>query len=332
LAEAGQEGILLLDREAQPGFYASGHNAAVARSLTGRAEHTALTVDGVERLDQAGLLESSGGLLLGAERGALDALELEARSFGVPVVGGLGARLDGLVAAEHLAVPGDGVIDADGLLRLCSDRARTAGASLRYGCAVASIHPDQDGFTVQTALGPVVARTLVNAAGAWAGPVAKMAGGLNLDLRPLRRHLVWSSQAWPMTAPWAWWADRPLYLRPESGGLLLCPCDESETPLPSPGLQPEVDRSVLETLAAGLRESAPGLEGLPVVRIWSGLRTFAPDRKFVLGWDPLNPRLFWLAGLGGHGMTSGLAVGAAAARAFHDGKAPPGLGPARFYP
>ncbi len=43
------------------------------------------------------------------------------------------------------------------------------------------------------------------------------------------------------------------------------------------------------------------------------LRTFARDRKFVIGWDPLNPRLFWVAGLGGHGMTTGLAVGRLAA-------------------
>ena len=87
-------------------------------------------------------------------------------------------------------------------------------------------------------------------------------------------------------------------------------------PLPPRGLQPENDESVLEGLSASLRELAPGLAGLPIARLWCGLRTFAPDRRFVLGHDPLNPRLFWVAGLGGHGMTSGLAVGQAAAQAL----------------
>jgi glycine/D-amino acid oxidase-like deaminating enzyme len=332
LAEAGQSGVLVLDREAQPGFYASGHNAAIARTLTGRPEHTALTVEGVRRLETEGLLAPTGGLLLGAEPGAVNALEQEARAFGLHSERGKGAVLEGLIAAEHLALPGDGVIDTDGLLGRCADRARKAGATLRYGCPVESVAPGKDGFTIATGQGPLSARTLVNAAGAWAGPLGKVAGGLDLNLRPLRRHLVWSAQSWPSDAPWAWWADRPLYLRPESGGLLLCPCDESEVPRPGPGFQPEVDRNVLEALSIALREGAPGLGGLPVVRLWSGLRTFSPDRKFVIGWDPVNPRLFWLAGLGGHGMTSGLAVGAAAATAFLGGPAPRGLEPSRFQP
>jgi D-arginine dehydrogenase len=332
LAESGRDGIVLLDREAQPGFYASGHNAAIARSLTGRPEHTALTVEGVRLLGEASLLSPTGGLLLGAEAGALDALYQEARESGVEARRGPGPVLDCLVAKEHVSIPGDGVIDTDGLLRLCAGRAKQSGAVLRYGCAVDSIHPGHGGFVVHTTHGQIAARVLVNAAGAWAGPVGKMAGGLDLDLRPLRRHLVWSSQAWPAEAPWAWWVDRPLYLRSESGGLLLCPCDESEVPRPSPGLQPAVDRNVLESLSAALREGAPGLADLPVARIWSGLRTFSPDNGFVIGWDPVNPLLFWLAGLGGHGMTSGLALGAAAARAFRQGGAPSGLDPGRFHP
>jgi glycine/D-amino acid oxidase-like deaminating enzyme len=87
---------------------------------------------------------------------------------------------------------------------------------------------------------------------------------------------------------------------------------------------------VLEGLFASLRELAPHLAERPVTRYWAGLRTFARDRRFVLGWDPWNPRLFWSAGLGGHGMTSGLAVGALAARRFL-GRGPAGpLEPSRF--
>lgn len=39
------------------------------------------------------------------------------------------------------------------------------------------------------------------------------------------------------------------------------------------------------------------------------LRTFAPDRTLVVGLDPDVSGLFWLAGLGGSGMTVGVAAG-----------------------
>lgn len=322
-------GILLLDREAQPGFYASGHNAAIARQLTGLAEHTELTVEGIGRLREAGLLLQPGGLLLAAEAGGLDALEREARAFGLVAVRGSGSPLPGLRAADHLALRSDAVIDTDRLLMACIDKARRQGAELRFGVEVRNIHPTARGFEVETGAGTIRADVLVNAAGAWAGPLGRQAGGLELSIRPLRRHLVWSGAAHPQDQPWAWWVDRPLYLRPESGGLLLCPCDETEVPPPPPQRQPDSDEDVLAGLHASLSELAPGLADLPITRTWCGLRSFAPDRRFVIGWDPVNPRLFWVAGLGGHGMTSGLAVAERAARRFLEPAGDP-LSPGRF--
>ena len=102
--------------------------------------------------------------------------------------------------------------------------------------------------------------------------------------------------------------------------------------LPAPGRQPDNDDAVLEGLADTLRSLSPGLAGLPVTRLWAGLRTFAPDRRFVLGPDPVNPDLFWVAGLGGHGMTSGLAVGQLAAQAILNGVDTGLLHPGRLSP
>ena len=329
LAQAGQTGIVLLEREDQPGTYASGHNAAVARTLTGRGEHTALAVEGRRRLAETGLLSASGGILASTARGPLDAYEAEARRHGVSVSRGGGIPLPGLRAAEHLAIPGDGIIDIAGLLRICAAGARAHGADLRLGCAVTRLEATEDGFTLETDHGPLQAKTLAIAAGAWAGELGAMAGS-QIAFTPLRRSLVWSGAPHPQAEPWAWWVDRPFYLRPESGGLLLCPCEEVAVPLPPRGRQPDTDPSVLEGLYASLRELAPELADRPVTRYWTGLRTFASDRCFVLGWDPWNPRLFWSAGLGGHGMTSGLAVGALAAERFQQpGRGGP-LDPARF--
>jgi adhesin HecA-like repeat protein len=329
LAQAGQRGIVLLEREDQPGTYASGHNAAIARALTGRDEHTTLTVEGRRLLNQAGLMTASGGLLASVGHGPLDALETEAKRHGVEVHRRAGIPLPGLHAAEHLAIPGDGVIDIAGLLRHCAEGARAGGADLRFGSALLALRPTETGFDLNTDQGILRAKTLAIAAGAWAAELGRMAGS-QIPFTPLRRTLVWSGAPYPQDQPWAWWVDRPFYLRPESGGVLMCPCEETEVFPPSRGRQPDTDAAVLEGLFTSLRELAPELADRPITRYWTGLRTFAPDRGFVIGWDPWNPRLFWDAGLGGHGMTSGLSVGAYAAERFlHRGDAGP-LDPARF--
>ena len=331
LAEAGQRGVLLLEREAQPGFYASGHNAGMARTLTGRPEHTAFTVAGRDRLAAARLLNATGGYLLGAGAGATGALAQEAEAFGQEHRRGPGSPLPGLAAEEYLHLPGDGLIDIHGLLDHCAQGARGGGATLRFGCQVQGITPHGSGFRVATDQGEVEAGLLVNAAGAWAQALGRMAGGLDISFQPLRRHLVWSNLPYPQHQPWAWWVDRPLYLRPESGGVLLCACEEQASPLPPRGQQPLVDNSFIDDLEHSLRNLAPSLAALPVTRLWSGLRTFAPDRRFVLGYDPINPRLFWVVGLGGHGMTSGLAVGYAAARGLLEKNNAGPLDPGRLW-
>ena len=323
--------VLLVERELHPGFHSSGHNAAIGRQLTGRPEHTALAVAGRRALAEAGLLAPTGGRLLGAAPDALDALEAEARAFGVAALRAAGPPLPGLSAAEHLSLPEDGVIDVHGLLGHCARTARAAGIRLRFGTGLAGLERLDAGYRVHLEDGSLLeAAALVNAAGAWAGELGRRAGGVDPGLRALRRSLVWSDHAHPQDRPWIWWVDRPLYFRPESGGLLLCPCEEVEVAPPAPGCQPDVDPGVLPGLAASLADLAPDLEEAPVTRLWTGLRTFAADRRFVIGWDPKAPRLFWVAGLGGHGMTTGLAVGRLAAERLLKG-GDHELAPARFH-
>lgn len=325
---AGKAGsIALVDRELMPGFYASGHNAGIARSLTGRIEHSRLAMEGRERLSELGLLEPTGGLLLAMDPSNLEVLAEEAAALSLEVHRRAGGG-PGLNAAAHLSVPGDGVIDVHGLLGFCARRAREAGVALHFGSAARAIHADEDGFTVEMEDRVFRASTLVNAAGAWASELGRMAGGLDLELRPRRRHLAWSDHPCP-SSPWAWWVDRPFYTRAESGGTLLCPCDEGDVPLPARGQQPATDARQMEALGELTEELVPGLMEARPVRIWSGLRTFSPDRRFVIGWDPVNPRLFWVAGLGGHGMTTGLAVGRLAAELILDGGEHQ-LAPSRF--
>jgi D-arginine dehydrogenase len=49
-----------------------------------------------------------------------------------------------------------------------------------------------------------------------------------------------------------------------------------------------------------------------VIRSWAGLRTFAPDRHPVVGFDESTDGFFWLAGQGGSGIHSAPALAVAA--------------------
>ena len=57
-----------------------------------------------------------------------------------------------------------------------------------------------------------------------------------------------------------------------------------------------------------LAVAAPAVAELGIARSWACLRTFAPDRRPVVGRDDAVPWLFWVAGLGGHARQVGYAL------------------------
>jgi D-arginine dehydrogenase len=98
------------------------------------------------------------------------------------------------------------------------------------------------------------------------------------------------------------------YFKPEGRKLLASPADE--TPSPPCDAQPE------ELDVAECVDRLERALDLPVARIersWAGLRTFAPDRTPVVGFDTQVPGLFWLAGQGGYGIQTAPALAQVAA-------------------
>jgi D-arginine dehydrogenase len=147
------------------------------------------------------------------------------------------------------------------------------------------------------------APVVVNAAGAWVERVAALAGLESLGIRPLRRTALTISapdgvdtRDWPEMVD----ADEDFYFKPDAGQILISPADE--TPTEPCDAQPEE----LDVATGVYRfEQATGLEIRRVNHSWAGLRTFAPDRVLVAGFDPRSEGFFWLAGQGGYGvMTS----------------------------
>ena len=65
-------------------------------------------------------------------------------------------------------------------------------------------------------------------------------------------------------------------------------------------------------LTAWRVEQATTLEIRRIASKWAGLRSFAPDREPVVGFDPDTPDFFWLAGQGGFGLQTSPAMALAA--------------------
>jgi len=328
LARRGATDILLLEKESIPGFHSSGRNAAMLRQCVADPELTRLARTGANFIRQmpddwpepvgfkqtGSLLLASGagweklqrdvavGLSVGIE------MELwtpaQAKRY-VPVL--QQAEFDGAAWCGT-----DGIVDIHALLSGYLKFAVDNGVEIRYHSPVQSVRAVAgDGVEVATDGGVVRAKVLVNASGAWANVIAKLAGAKELPLRPCRRHLFvsppldWVDSNWPFV----WDVSHDIYFRPEGAGLLLCACDQTEM---APG-EPPMDDSVKELLAEKIERFMPALANVSIHRGWAGFRTLTADGRFVIGWDPQVESFFWVAGLGGHGMTTSAAVGELAA-------------------
>lgn len=329
LARSGVSDIILLEQESTAGMHSSGRNASMVRQVVSDPALAALAREGAAFLREPpadwpvpAIFRQNGSLLLGSgdkwkglERDAEAAgklgIEVECWSRQkteeyVPAL--RGAEFDGAVWCST-----DGVVDIHGLITGYLKGVTASGIQVRYGCAVQGIDVREGRVAgVLTSEETIRTQTVINAAGAWAGTIGKHAGATAVPLHPCRRHLFltgllsWVDPGWPFV----WDVAHDIYFRPDSGGLLLCPCDQEEmTPC-----APPTDDSITELLAEKVKRHLPGISDIAIRKSWAGLRTLSEDGRFVIGWDPKVHGFFWVAGLGGHGVTTSSAVGALAAR------------------
>jgi len=332
---------IVLEREDHPGFHASGRNAAMVRQSAPHRDLVAALVEGARFLAKPPAeigpvhFRACGSVVL-ADDGRLRRSIPPLVERRVPVawmeptdVHLLVPLATGASFAGAMYTLDDGVVDVSALLHGYLRAAVAAGASVLTGQAVRAIRVrrgavcevDTDSWRIDT-------RAVVNAAGAWCGQIARLAGAVEIGWRPARRHLMHTG---PLAAidgnrPILWDEAHGLYFRPESGGLLLSPCDEADHP---PG-EPAVDPGAVEQLADKLMQWMPRLAEVPIRRTWAGLRTLTPDGRFVVGADPRVGGFFWCAGLGGHGVTASASVGRMAADAVVGRPVPAAHDPARF--
>lgn len=332
---AGEASVLLIEAEDQPGYHSTGRSAAFWAESYGGPFIQPLTTASGPFLESQGFLSPRGGLHIADSDGlgALAALEAE---FGERVGferldrAGLEAFLpglrDGWVAG--LLEPSCRDIDVAGLHGFYLAQARRNGAKLLTGAEVRGLRRDERGWAVETAAGSFRASVLVDAAGAWADRVAAMAGAAPVGLQPYRRTLsqLRVDPPAPHDLPLVMDALERFYFKPEAGGRLwLSPHDE--TPCDPCDCAPE---ELDVAIAIDRLEAAVDWKVQRVERSWAGLRTFAPDRRPVYGFDPDAAGFFWCAGQGGFGIQTAPAAAKLAA-ALLLGRTPE-LDPAPYEP
>jgi D-arginine dehydrogenase len=318
--------VAVLEAEEQVGFHSSGRSATMLHYALGDCVVRALTLASRRFFDSppAGFSDVALGrpmpVLVFArddEREALDLLDAEISRFAE--IERLDAR--GVHAlcpllkddarhgiADYTAIR----LDAHALLQGNLRRLRGNGGQLHGGARVASIERRSDAWQVTTEAGEVFsAAILVNAAGAWADQVARLAGVESLGLEPKRRTII-TFDAPAGTdldhLPFAKTVGDELYFAPESGRLFASPMDE----VPSEACDAQADE--LEVALAAYRVEERTVVNVERVHSrWAGLRTFTADRRPAVGFSGDAPGFFWLAGQGGFGLQTSPAMARIAA-------------------
>ncbi len=307
--------VALIEAEPAPGYHATGRSAAFWDECYGGPGVLPLTQASGPFLasppvdwNQASFLSPRGALYIGTTESSRDFAEFSEsfRKSGVQLEARSAAQLardvPGMFPAWELGLfaPDCSDIDVARLHQAFLARARQHGTHLALRSAVTSVQQVRHGWRVETTGGRFEAKTLVNAAGAWADDIALMAGVPPLGLAAMRRTMVQVrfDVPVPATLPLVIDMSGQFYFKSTpTGAVWLSPQDETPT-LPCDAAPDEMDVAIaLERLS-----SVVDWQIVRVEHSWAGLRTFSPDRLPVYGYAESAPGFFWCVGQGGFGI------------------------------
>jgi D-arginine dehydrogenase len=325
---AGKRRTLIVEAEEQCGYHSTGRSAAFYLESYGGPDVARLTTASRALLDsppsdfsEDGFLRTRGdlhitrdelpGLPEGIESRIVEREELERL---VP-----GIRPEWRRA---LFEPGCADIDVAALHSAYLRQFRRAGGMLRTNARLESAARIGDSWEVRFKHGATVrASNIVNAAGAWADEVARASSVELLGIAPQRRTMVQLrvDRSGLRDLPLVDDAKGTFYFKGEGDRTVwLSPHDEIPTD-PCDAAPEEIDVAI----AIDRFESVVDWSVERVERSWAGLRSFAPDRLPVYGFDSDAPGFFWCAGQGGFGIqTSPAAAKMAAALLLDEGPDP----------
>jgi len=304
--------VAILEMESQPGYHATGRSAAYFAPAYGNATVRNLTAasEGFYREPPPGftdvpLLRPRPALFIGGEdqRAGLESLHADNPSL-ERVDGDALRRLVPVLKENQVLAglldAGGGDLDVAAILQGFLQRFRARGGRMLTDHGVGGLAYKRGAWRVVAGDSEFAAPVVVNAAGAWADRVAVLAGLQPVGLTPMRRtaFLVDAPAGieiadWPLVVD----ADEQFYFKPDAGRILVSPADETPSE-PCDAQAEDLDIAV----AVDRLTRVADIDVRHVRHRWAGLRTFAPDRTFVVGFDPRADGFFWLAGQGGYGV------------------------------
>ena len=216
--------------------------------------------------------------------------------------------------------PTDGFVDPHSVMMGFMLNARKKGVRLWLETTVTGIEVENNQIKgVITSRGLVATPIVVNAAGAWAAPIAKMAGA-ELPVEPLRRQLVPTEpfDQLPQRFPMVIDMSTGFHFRREGKGILLAWNDPKETP----GFKTDFDPTFVEKILTRAASRVPVLAeaGVNPRRAWAGLYEMTPDHHAIIGPAPNVAGLYFVNGFSGHGVMHSPASGRVTADLILNGK------------
>ena len=318
--------VLVLEREQDLAYHTTGRSAALYSELS--ADSTALALS---KLSRPFLVDPAPGFSehplhqdisciftataaesehIQSNASKLDnpqVLDIDEMLARVPIL-----RTGGEDICSGLLEEGAFRIDVGAMVQAYRKQIKQNAGSIRCKAEVSALIQEKDRWTVELKDNDHVdARCVINAAGAWGDVIGEMAGASALGLTPMRRNIIvfdgpagMDLDGWPAVGS----ITGSFYFLPEAGKLMGSSADEVPS-LPCDAQAEEYDIA----LAAHNIENATTLEIKHIHHKWAGLRTFAPDRQLVVGYDGEKPGFFWFVGQGGFGIQTAAAAARAAA-------------------
>ncbi len=175
-----------------------------------------------------------------------------------------------------LRIRGDDQVNPYGLTHALAAGAQRRGARAMTEADVTGLRIDAGRVVgVRTTAGDIPCNVFVNAAGAWAPEIARMAGH-ELPVRPVRGQIVCTETLPPVLTACISTSD--CYLLQKRHGEILIGSTTEEV-----GFDAGVTPAAMRTLTAGAVRAVPSLAQVSVKRIWSGFRPGTPDELPILG-------------------------------------------------
>jgi D-arginine dehydrogenase len=320
---AGRRRTLIIEAESQCGYHSTGRSAAFYLESYGGSEVAKLTAASHRFLESPPVDFSKRGFLrtrgdLHVSRSELPHLppSVEAR---VVERAELEMLVPGIRAEWRRALlePSCADIDVAALHAAYLKQFRRLGGIVRTEAELRSAQRRGSSWTLQLADGSALtANTIVTAAGAWADAVAQRCSVMPLGIAPKRRTMVQLrvGRSGLKDLPLIDDAEGTFYFKGEGDRTVwLSPHDEIATD-PCDAAPEEIDvATAIDRFQAVVDWPVEAVE-----RRWAGLRSFAPDRLPVYGYDTHVPGFFWCAGQGGFGIQTSPAAAKMAAALLLD--------------